>query len=89
MINFTYAYSGEVDTLPIGGIYRYRYGGETHAYDGKLIHLLQTAVANNSYDLYKKYFLAHKNFSPINIRDLLEFKSVKETKSIMESQLHQ
>jgi glutamate synthase (NADPH/NADH) large chain len=36
----SYAYSGDVDTLPIGGIYRYRYGEETHAYDGKLIHLL-------------------------------------------------
>ena len=78
----SYAYSGEVDTLPIGGIYRYRYGEETHAYDGKLIHLLQTAVSNDSYDLYKKYSLAHKNFSPINIRDLLEFKSIKEKKSL-------
>ena len=78
----SYAYSGEVDTLPIGGIYRYRYGEEIHAYDGKLIHLLQTAVSNDSYDLYKKYSLAHKNFSPINIRDLLEFKSIKEKKSV-------
>ena len=78
----SYAYSGDVDTLPIGGIYRYRYGEETHAYDGKLIHLLQTAVSNDSYDLYKKYSLAHKNFSPINIRDLLEFKSIKEKKSL-------
>jgi glutamate synthase (NADPH/NADH) large chain len=32
--------------------------------------------------LYKKYSLAHKNFSPINIRDLLEFKSIKEKKSV-------
>ena len=78
----SYAYSGDVDTLPIGGIYRYRYGEEIHAYDGKLIHLLQTAVSNDSYDLYKKYSLAHKNFSPINIRDLLEFKSIKEKKSL-------
>ena len=31
-----YAYSGDIATLPIGGIYRYRNGGEAHAYDGKL-----------------------------------------------------
>ena len=62
-----YAYSQSVSTLPIGGIFRYRYGEEIHAYDGKLIHLLQTAVSNDSYDLYKKYSLAHKNFSKINI----------------------
>ena len=31
--------------LPIGGIYRYRKNGETHQYQGKLIHLLQSAVA--------------------------------------------
>ena len=78
----TYAYSGEAETLPIGGIYRYRHGGEAHAYDGKLIHLLQTAVAKDSYDLYKKYSQAHRNFSPINIRDLLEFK-LKENNKII------
>jgi glutamate synthase (NADPH/NADH) large chain len=70
-----YAYSGDVATLPIGGIYRYRNGGEAHAYDGKLIHLLQSAVSKNSYEMFKTYSEAHKNFSPINIRDLLEFKA--------------
>ncbi len=70
-----YAYSGDIATLPIGGIYRYRNGGEAHAYDGKLIHLLQSAVSKNSYEMFKTYSEAHKNFSPINIRDLLEFKS--------------
>ena len=77
-----YAFSGDVATLPIGGIYRYRNGGEAHAYDGKLIHLLQTAVSKNSYDMFKTYSEAHKNFSPINIRDLLEFKSNHNSKNI-------
>ena len=36
--------------LPIGGIYRYRKNGETHQYQGKLIHLLQSAVGSNSYE---------------------------------------
>ena len=39
--------------LPIGGIYRYRKNGEKHQYQGKLIHLLQSAVSNSSYETYK------------------------------------
>ncbi len=31
-------------TLPVGGIYKLRRRGETHAFDGNLIHMLQTAV---------------------------------------------
>ena len=42
-------------TLPIGGLYRYRKSGENHQYDGNLIHLLQSAVGNGSYEQYKKY----------------------------------
>ena len=79
-----YAFTGDVQTLPIGGIYRYRHGEEVHAYDGKLIHLLQTAVTQNSYDMYKIYSNSHKKFSPINIRDLLEFKSSKKSVDLNE-----
>ena len=63
-----------VFTLPIGGLYRYRKSGEDHQYQGKLIHLLQSAVASGSYDQYKKYSSGIYNLPPINIRDLLEFK---------------
>ena len=76
-----YAYSDSVQTLPIGGIYRYRNGGETHAYEGKLIHLLQTAVADDSYEMFKKYSNSMSNFAPINIRDLLEFKESESSKN--------
>ena len=44
-----------VFTLPIGGLYRYRKSGEDHQYQGRLIHLLQSAVGSGSYDQYKKY----------------------------------
>ena len=37
-----------VYTLPIGGLYRYRKNGEDHQYQGKLIHLLQSAVGSGS-----------------------------------------
>ena len=79
-----------VITLPIGGLYRYRKSGEDHQYQGKLIHLLQSAVGNGSYELYKKYSAGIHNLPPINIRDLLEFKKqikpidIKEVEPIEE-----
>ena len=60
--------------LPIGGIYKYRKNGETHQYQGKLIHLIQTAVTENSYKIYKKYADGIYNLQPINLRDLIDFK---------------
>ncbi len=67
-----------VFTLPIGGLYRYRKSGEDHQYQGKLIHLLQSAVGNGSYEQYKNYSAGIHSLPPINIRDLLEFKKFKE-----------
>ncbi|MEG3178976.1 glutamate synthase central domain-containing protein, partial [Sphingomonas sp. RB3P16] len=43
------AFDPAVATLPIGGFYRQRHTGETHAYSAQLMHLLQTAVATDSY----------------------------------------
>jgi len=63
--------------LPIGGIYKYRKNGETHQYQGKLIHLIQTAVTENSYNIYKKYADGIYNLKPINLRDLIDFKARK------------
>ena len=71
-----------VFTLPIGGLYRYRKSGEDHQYQGRLIHLLQSAVGSGSYDQYKKYSNGIHNLPPINIRDLLEFKKSKDEISI-------
>ena len=79
-----YAYSDSVQTLPIGGIYRYRSGGEVHSFEGKLIHLLQSAVASDSYEMYKRYSESMSNFSPVNIRDLLEFKKNNSSIDISE-----
>ena len=73
-----------VFTLPIGGLYRYRKSGEDHQYQGRLIHLLQSAVGSGSYDQYKKYSAGIHNLPPINIRDLLEFKKSKKEISIDE-----
>ena len=73
-----------VFTLPIGGLYRYRKSGESHQYQGRLIHLLQSAVGTGSFEQYKKYSEGIHNLPPINIRDLLEFKKLREPISIDE-----
>ncbi len=69
------AFFNNSNILPIGGIYRYRKNGETHQYQGKLIHLLQTAVGQGSYEIYKKYTKGIYNLNPISLRDLIDFKS--------------
>ncbi len=71
------AYKINSNILPIGGLYKFRKNGETHQYQGKLIHLLQTAVTKNSYDLYKKYAQGIYDLPPINLRDLIDFKKGK------------
>jgi glutamate synthase (NADPH/NADH) large chain len=68
------AFQKNSNILPIGGIYKYRKNGETHQNEGTLIHLLQSAVTNNSYDLYKKYSKENYELPPINLRDLIDFK---------------
>jgi glutamate synthase (NADPH/NADH) large chain len=67
------AFSGEATTLPIGGLYRYRRDGETHGFQGDLIHILQAACTNDSYGTYKKYSEAVQRQPPISLRDLMEF----------------
>ena len=68
------AYQKNVTVLPIGGLYKYRKSGEDHQLQGSLIHLLQHAVGVKSYEQYKKYSAAIHGLTPINLRDLLEFK---------------
>ncbi len=68
------AFRQDVVALPVGGIYRYRRGGEAHAWEANLIHMLQTAVASENYALFKKYTLGLRDLPPISLRDLLELK---------------
>ncbi len=76
------AFDSTETVLPIGGIYRYRKNGETHQYQGKLIHLLQSAVGSNSYEAYKRYAEGIYNLPPINLRDLINFRKKKLGPSI-------
>ena len=76
------AFESTDTVLPIGGIYRYRKNGETHQYQGRLIHLLQSAVSSNSYSVYKKYAEGIYDLPPINLRDLINFRKKKIGPSI-------
>ena len=73
------AFQKNISILPIGGIYKYRKNGETHQYQGNLIHTLQSAVASNSYSTYKKYTKGIYDLPIINLRDLLEFKKLSKS----------
>lgn len=83
------AWQGAPVALPIGGFYRYRYGGEHHAWEAGLIHCLQSAVATDSYATYKKFSEGCSRLPPSSLRHLLDFKkqgitpvSVEEVESI-------
>jgi glutamate synthase (NADPH/NADH) large chain len=78
------AFQKNVSILPIGGIYKYRKNGENHQYQGQLIHMLQHAVAVNSYETYKKYVQGIYNLPTINLRDLLVFKRLGKSIDIHE-----
>jgi len=86
------AWNAEVVTLPVGGIYKLRrHGGESHAFDPTLIHTLQTAVASDSYTIYRRYADAVRKLPPVALRDLLDFRTdgvkpvpVDEVESITE-----
>lgn len=67
------AFDTGVATLPIGGFYRQRHGGETHAYSAQLMHTLQTAVATDSYSTYLQFSRGVRDLPPVYLRDLLEF----------------
>jgi len=67
------AFDEAAAALPVGGLYRYRFGGEPHAWEAGLIHMLQEAVSNDSYSQYKKFSEGVGQLPPIYLRDLLEF----------------
>lgn len=72
------AFGEDGATLPIGGVYRYRRGGEVHAHDGQLIHLLQTAVGQDNYAKYLTYSRGLHSLPPVNLRDLMDFRRPHE-----------
>jgi glutamate synthase (NADPH/NADH) large chain len=69
------AWDGDAGALPIGGIYKFRKRGETHAFEGSLIHTLQLACATDSYDTYRRYADGVRRQKAVALRDLLDFRT--------------
>ncbi|PTQ70124.1 glutamate synthase large subunit [Celeribacter persicus] len=62
------------NTLPIGGFYKARKSGETHAWEAQSMHMLQSACDRASYEMWKQYSAKMQSMPPIHLRDLLDFK---------------
>jgi glutamate synthase (NADPH/NADH) large chain len=69
------AWDADTVTLPVGGLYKKRLRGESHAFDGGLIHTLQKAVETDSYATFKRYSEAVRRMPPVALRDLLDFRA--------------
>ena len=72
------AFEPAVVRLPVGGFYKHRAGGEAHAYSAHLMHLLQTAVAKDSYSSYLQFSQGVRELEPVYLRDLMEFNYADE-----------
>jgi glutamate synthase (NADPH/NADH) large chain len=83
-INHEAAFNSAVTRLPVGGLYRQRSGGESHAYGAQLMHLLQTSVATDSYSTYLQFSRGVRDLPPVYLRDLLEFNFSNEAVPIDE-----
>ena len=85
------AFAADLAALSVGGIYKLRRRGETHAFDGNAIHMLQEAVASDSFQMYRRYAELVRKAPPVALRDLLDFRldgrkpiEVEEVESITE-----
>ena len=62
------------EMLPVGGFYKARKSGESHAWEARTMHMMQTAAARGSYQLWQQYSAAMRKAPPIHLRDLLDMK---------------
>ncbi|WP_416369295.1 glutamate synthase large subunit [Tritonibacter mobilis] len=62
------------NVLPIGGFYKARKSGETHAWEATSMHMMQMACNKASFELWKQYSAKMQSNPPIHLRDLLDIK---------------
>jgi glutamate synthase (NADPH) large chain len=68
------AWGKDASPLQIGGLYRYRNGGERHAHSAETIHMLQQAVRKQSYSAFCKYVDMVRESEPVSLRHLMNFR---------------
>ncbi len=69
------AWDNAAISLPVGGFYKARRSGEAHAFDARLMHTLQSACNNGDYELYKRWSQGLRSQRPIQLRDLMDWRS--------------
>ncbi|WP_372989896.1 glutamate synthase large subunit [Sulfitobacter sp.] len=69
-------WKGDGNVLPIGGFYKARTSGETHAWEASSMHMLQMACNKASYQMWKQYSAKMQSNPPIHLRDLLDIKAL-------------
>jgi glutamate synthase (NADPH/NADH) large chain len=77
-------WQGGRDVLPIGGFYKARKSGETHAWEAQSMHMMQTACNTGSFQMWKNYSAKMQSNPPINLRDLLAIKPMGEAINVDE-----
>lgn len=70
--------------LPIGGFYKARAQGETHAWEASSMHMLQMACNKASFEMWKQYSAKMRSAPPIHLRDLLDIKPLGKAVPIEE-----
>ncbi len=78
------AFDGGQDILPIGGFYKSRKSGETHAWGAQSMHMMQMACNTASFEMWKRYSAAMQSNPPIHLRDLLAIKPMGEAIALEE-----
>ncbi|MCL5041984.1 MAG: glutamate synthase large subunit [Gammaproteobacteria bacterium] len=58
-----------------GGLLKFVFGGEFHAYNPDVVHALQAAVQGDSYDKYLEYAALVNNRPVASLRDLMQLRS--------------
>ncbi len=69
-------WESELDVLPIGGFYKARKTGETHAWEATSMHMMQMACNRASFEMWKQYSAKMQSNPPIHLRDLMDFKAL-------------
>ena len=74
LIRHEKAFENEEQTLNVGGDFKWRKGGEEHAFSPDIIRLLKQACRTNDYEQYKTYTEKANQSKLIFVRDLFSFK---------------
>ncbi|MFT8555261.1 MAG: glutamate synthase large subunit [Zymomonas mobilis] len=72
------AFAANKKALDVGGFYRQRASGDSHAYTAELMRKLQKAVSSDSYTTYLEFSKEVHQLPPVYLRDLLGFNWSKQ-----------